>query len=87
MISRRQQLIDPAQLEALGVDLADIRVLVAKSRGHFRAAFEGFADPRDILEVDCPGLTTPNLRSLSWTRLPRPVYPLDDEAAWQPPVA
>lgn len=87
VISRRQQLIDPAQLEALGVDLADIRVLVAKSRGHFRAAFEGFADPRDILEADCPGLTTPNLRSLSWTRLPRPVYPLDDEAAWQPPVA
>lgn len=84
VVSMRQQLIDPAQLEALGVDLAEARVLVAKSRGHFRAAFEGFAAPGDIFEVDCPGLTTPNLGTLPWTRLPRPVYPLDGHTHWSP---
>ncbi len=82
VVSQRQQLIDPAQLDVLGVDMAAARVLVAKSRGHFRAAFDGFAAPHDILEVDCPGLTTPNLRTLQWTRLPRPVYPLDEDVAW-----
>ena len=82
VVTLRQQLIDPAQLEALGVDMGAARVLVAKSRGHFRAAFDGFAAPHDILEVDCPGLTTPNLRTLSWTRLPRPIYPLDEDVAW-----
>ncbi len=84
VISVRQQLLDPAQLEALGVNLATVRTLVVKSRGHFRAAFEGFAPPDRILEVDCPGLTTPNLGSLPWTRMPRPVYPLDPDMAWSP---
>lgn len=84
VISQRQQLMDPAQLEVLGVDLAQVRVLVAKGRRHFRAAFEGFANPKDILEVDCPGVTTPNLRALTWTRLPRPVFPIDEDAIWEP---
>lgn len=82
VISQRQQLLDPAQLDVLGVDLAQVRTLVVKSRGHFRAAFEGFARPERIIEVDCPGLTTPNLRSLPWTRLPRPVFPIDEDAVW-----
>jgi microcystin degradation protein MlrC len=82
VISQRQQLLDPAQLDVLGVELATVRTLVVKSRGHFRAAFEGFAPPERILEVDCPGLTTPNLRTLAWRRLPRPIYPLDDDATW-----
>ena len=84
VISNRQQLLDPAQLEVLGVDLADVRTLVVKSRGHFRAAFDGFAPPGRILEVDCPGLTTPNLKTLPWTRLPRPVYPIDEATHWSP---
>lgn len=84
VISVRQQLLDPAQLDVLGVDLATVRTLVVKSRGHFRAAFDTFAPPERILEVDCPGLTTPNLAPLPWTRLPRPVYPLDEATAWTP---
>lgn len=82
VISQRQQLLDPAQLDVLGVDLSQVRTLVVKSRGHFRAAFDDFAPPERILEVDCPGLTTPNLKTLPWTRLPRPVYPIDEETAW-----
>jgi microcystin degradation protein MlrC len=82
VISQRQQLLDPAQLVVLGVELSQVRTLVVKSRGHFRAAFDGFAPPERILEVDCPGLTTPNLKSLPWTRLPRPIYPIDEEATW-----
>ncbi|MCM5572140.1 M81 family metallopeptidase [Burkholderiaceae bacterium FT117] len=82
VISKRQQLLDPAQLEALGVDTSQVRTLVVKSRGHFRAAFDGFAPPDRILEVDCPGLTTPNLKTLPWTRMPRPVWPIDDEVRW-----
>lgn len=84
VISHRQQLLDPAQLEVLGVDLArdEVRTLVVKSRGHFRAAFDGFAPADRIVEVDGPGLTTPNLGRLPLQRIPRPVYPLDPGAAW-----
>ena len=84
VISNRQQLLDPAQLEVLGVDLASVRTLVVKSRGHFRAAFDQYAPPERILEVDCPGLTTPNLKTLPWTRMPRPMFPIDDHASWRP---
>lgn len=84
VISLRQQLLDPAQLDILGVDLADVRTLVAKSRGHFRAGFDMFAPPSRILEVDCPGLTTPRLKTLPWTRMRRPVYPIDDVVHWSP---
>ncbi len=82
VISVRQQLLDPAQLDVLGVDMSLVSTLVVKSRGHFRAAFEGFAPPARILEVDCPGLTTPNLATLPWTRLPRPVFPIDAQTLW-----
>ena len=82
VISRRQQLLDPAQLDVLGLDLAGVRTLVAKSRGHFRAAFDGFAPPQRIIEVDAPGMTTPNLGSLPLRHIPRPIYPLDMHTVW-----
>jgi microcystin degradation protein MlrC len=84
VISERQQLLDPAQLDLLGVDLDEVRTLVAKSRGHFRAAFEGFAGPERIVEVDGPGLTTPMLHRLPLQRVPRPVFPLDAHTEWTP---
>lgn len=79
VISIRQQLIDPAQLDALDVDMASVRILVAKSRGHYRAAFPEFAPPNRMLDVDCPGLTSPNLKTLPWTKMPRPIFPIDDD--------
>ena len=82
VISLRQQLLDSAQLDVLGVDLNQVRTLVVKSRGHFRATFQGFAPPERILEVDCPGLTTPNLKTLPWTKIPRPIFPIDEDATW-----
>lgn len=87
VISNRQQCLDPVQLESLGVDLAAVRTLVLKSRGHFRAGFDQFCEASRIVEVDCPGLTSPALHRFAWTRLPRPVYPLDADASWTPPAA
>ena len=57
------------------------RVVVVKSRGHFRGGFDEFFNPAQIYEVDCPGLTSPILANFTWTKLPRPVYPLDEEAS------
>ena len=87
VISNRQQCLDPVQLEILGVVIADVRTLVLKSRGHFRAGFDEYFPPGRIFEVDCPGLTSPALHTFQWTRLPRPVYPLDDSTTWTAPAA
>lgn len=86
VISNRQQCLDPVQLEVLGVDIAAARTVAVKSRGHFRAGFDEFFPPERIFEVDCPGLTSPALHTFNWTRLPRPVYPLDEATTWAPPT-
>jgi len=86
VISNRQQCMDPMQLELFGIDIAAARVVVLKSRGHFRAGYDEFFTPDRIIEVDCPGLTSPSLESFEWTRLPRPVYPLDPATEWVPPT-
>ncbi len=80
--SRRVQCADPAFLEALGIDLAAVRCLVVKSRGHFRGGFDQLFGPADIVEVDVPGLSSPVLSRFDWKHLPRPVLPLDEGVQW-----
>ena len=81
-ISQRQQCLSTDYLTAFGIDPANCRVIIVKSRGHFRAGFEHLFNPDQIHEVDVPGLTSPNLATFDWQYLPRPVFPLDIEAAW-----
>ena len=87
VISQRCQCMDPRQFEIFGLDIAQARVVVVKSRGHFRGGFDEFFKPEQIYEVDCPGLTSPVLANFTWTKLPRPVYPLDEETTWTPPTS
>jgi len=86
VISHRCQCMDPQQFEMFGLDIAQARVVVVKSRGHFRGGFDEFFRPEQIYEVDCPGLTSPVLANFTWSKLPRPVYPLDEETTWTPPA-
>ena len=80
VIEGRTQCADPAFLEHLGIDVAQARALVVKSRGHFRGGFDEFFDHGRIVEVDAPGLTSPILSRFDWNKLPRPMLPLDPEA-------
>ncbi len=82
--TQRRQLCEPAMLEALGIDIAQVRSLVVKSRGHFRAGFDEHFTPDRILEVDVPGLTTVVLDRVPWRAVPRPIWPLDPGMEWAP---
>ncbi|HLJ19250.1 MAG TPA: M81 family metallopeptidase [Stellaceae bacterium] len=86
VISNRQQCADPIFFEMFGLDIAKARTVVVKSRGHFRGGFDEFFKNEQIVEVDCPGLTSPMLNRFEWTRLPRPVVPLDEDVSWTPPA-
>jgi microcystin degradation protein MlrC len=77
---------DPVCFEIFGLDLTAARSIVVKSRGHFRAGFDEFATGEQVLEVDTPGITSPNLSQFTWTKLPRPSYPLDPDTAFTPRV-
>jgi microcystin degradation protein MlrC len=67
---------DPEIYRRNGIEPTDKKILVLKSRGHFRAAYEPFS--KEVIEVDAPGLTTPNLSWFTYTRVPRPLWPLDE---------
>lgn len=82
--SIRHQALDPVFFEFLGIDISKTRVLIVKSRGHFRAGFDIFFPDDRIIEVDVPGLTTPVLGRVKWRHMPRPMYPLDPETQWAP---
>jgi microcystin degradation protein MlrC len=83
--SNRKQCADPVYFEHLGLNPAAFRAVVVKSRGHFRAGFDEYFAPDQVLEVDTRGLTSPVLGNFTFTGLPRPVYPLDVDAEWTPP--
>ena len=78
----RAQCADPVFFEHLGLDIAKARAVFVKSRGHFRGGFDEFFAHEQIVEVDCPGLTSPILTRFDWKRMPRPVLPIDTEAHW-----
>jgi microcystin degradation protein MlrC len=67
---------DPEIFRHIGIEPTDKQILVVKSRGHFRAAYEPFAG--EILEVDCPGFATPNLKHFDYKKVRRPLFPLDE---------
>jgi microcystin degradation protein MlrC len=84
IISQRQQTADPVFFEMLGLDIGAARCVCVKSRGHFRAGFDLWFAPDQVYEVDTAGLTSPVLERFQWKGLPRPVYPLDEDAVWEP---
>lgn len=87
VISNRFQCADPVFFEAFGLDINKARVVVVKSRGHFRGGFDEFFRHEQVIEVDAPGLTSPILSRFPWQHLPRPVLPIDETASWSPEVA
>jgi microcystin degradation protein MlrC len=84
VISNRFQCADPMFFEAFGLDIGKARVVVVKSRGHFRGGFDEFFRHEQVIEVDAPGLTSPVLARFPWQHLPRPVLPIDETASWSP---
>lgn len=86
VLGNRYQCADPIFFEAFGLNIAAARVVVVKSRGHFRGGFDEFFRHEDVVEVDAPGLTSPILSRFPWRHMPRPVLPIDDTATWTPPA-
>ena len=75
LISERWQTLDPEMIRLVGIDPLAEKMLVVKSTIHYRAAFEPLA--HTIVEVDAPGLSSSNLARFPFTRVRRPIFPLD----------
>lgn len=73
---RRFQPLDPEVPRSVGIDPVHRKIVVVKSSVHYRAAYEPLAG--EIVEVDGPGLSSPNLDRFEFKNIRRPVFPLDD---------
>jgi microcystin degradation protein MlrC len=74
-ISNRIQTIDLQVFLSQGIDPRAKDVLVVKSVQHFRAAYGPIA--REIVLVDSGGICSPDISRLKFTKLRRPIWPLD----------
>ncbi len=66
---------DPEIYRRNGIEPIDKKILLLKSRGHFRAGYEPFS--KEIIEVDAPGLTSPDLTRFTYNNIPHPMWPFD----------
>jgi microcystin degradation protein MlrC len=67
---------DLAQLRSQGIVPEEQKIIAVKAAVAFPSAYEPIAAA--ILEVDTPGLCTPDLSRFQFHKVPRPIYPLDD---------
>jgi len=63
------------QLTSLGIDPKQVSVIVVKAAVAYKAAYAPIAG--EIIPVDTPGLTAINPARFTYTRIKRPMYPLD----------
>jgi microcystin degradation protein MlrC len=73
--TNRAQTFDAELFRLNGIDVSQMRMICLKSTQHFRAGFEPIAGT--IIRADTPGYTTSRLSNLPYTRINRPIWPLD----------
>ena len=73
--STRTQVFQPDAFEGIGCTLADKKIVVVKSSNHFHAAFAPIA--AGVIYVDCGGPYPPDPARIAYTKIRRPIAPLD----------
>jgi microcystin degradation protein MlrC len=75
VISRHIEPFDPGCFTSLGIDPARRRYLMLKSRIHYRVGFRKLA--RAVVECAGVGVCTSDYSELTFSKVRRPIYPLD----------
>lgn len=77
---KRFQPVDPEVARSVGIDPLHKKIVLVKSAVHYRASYEPIA--KEIIEVDGPGLSSPNLSRFEFKHIRRPIFPLDRDVEW-----
>lgn len=67
---------DTSIFPPLGINLADLDIIVLKSRVHFRRGYYENGLAGAIFEVDAPGLGPADLSTIPYKNIPKDLYPL-----------
>ncbi len=78
---KRFQPLDAEVARSLGIEPSNMKIVVVKSAVHYRACYEPIA--AEIIEVDGPGLSSPNLSRFNFENIRRPVFPLDTDFEYE----
>ncbi len=71
----------PLMYRCVGLEPKDFKIVIVKSPLGFRAEFGPFA--ADIILSDCPGCASSRFSSLPYTKINRPLWPLDKIGDWR----
>ena len=80
VVARPASQLDHQLYQHVGLDPHDAHVVVTKSAGGYRAFFEPLA--RECVDVDTRGPSDSRLDRMPFTRVDRPLYPLDPDLTW-----
>ncbi|MER9094763.1 M81 family metallopeptidase [Mesorhizobium sp. M0700] len=69
------QIDDREQFRIYGIEPERMNILACKAKNHFRADFEPIA--RRLIYVDAGGICTLDFKQFPWSKLRRPIWPLD----------
>ena len=76
LVTKRNQALGLELFSNLGIDPRALKLIVVKSSTHFLAAFGPIA--KKVIYVESGGPLSQNYRPLSYRRVIRPIWPLDD---------
>jgi microcystin degradation protein MlrC len=82
VISRHVEPYDMGSFRALGIEPASKRYLMLKSRVHWRAGLGPLA--KAVVECAGTGVCTSDYSQLKFSRVRRPIYPLDRDVQLGP---
>ena len=71
----------PNHLRSMGIDPLSHKVYVVKL-GYLHPQLEDISGRHILLLSD--GVSQLDLKRLNWSRVPRPIHPLDSEITWKP---
>ena len=77
LITKRTQALGLELFSNLGIDPRQRRILVVKSTNHFMGAFGPIA--KKVIYVESGGPLNRDYRKIPYTRVTRPIWPLDEE--------
>jgi microcystin degradation protein MlrC len=78
LISNRTQALGLELFRNVGIEPTERRIIVVKSTNHFMAAFGPIA--KQVLYIDADGPIPRDYRRIPYTRIQRPIWPLDEVA-------
>jgi len=74
LVSRHESLIDEDPIIQYGRKPADFKIIVTKSKTHFRAVYEEVGE--EIIVVDAPAYSPVDLSGFEYKNVPRGVFPI-----------